>query len=82
MTQFPGSLINFYPGNLIYLLLDVGLLATCLAALGRVPTWLLRAGLLLQAGSAITAILNSLINLQVIQLAPSTALFFSLENPS
>jgi hypothetical protein len=78
MTQFPGHSINFYTGNLIYPLIYTGLLSACLAALGRLPNWLLGAGLLLQAGSAITAILHHLIDLQVILMPPSTTLFFSL----
>ncbi len=78
MTQFPGTIVNFYTGNLIDLLISIGLLSACLAALGHVPNWLLRAGLLLQAVAAITAILQHLIDLQVILMPPSTTLYFSL----
>lgn len=77
MNQLPGYPVDFYPGNLVGLLLRIGLLSACLAALGHVRSPLLRAGLLLQVAAATANTIFTLMDFQVIKNTPSTTLFFS-----
>ncbi len=72
------SIVDFTPGNLAFLALDGGLLVMCLAGLYFLRSPFLQAGLLLQAGAAASAIVETLVTLQIIETTSFDNLYFSL----